>query len=145
MNYEHSPQRSSRHLNDEQVLSTGKGKRVVTRPNNGSMIEGFDSFNNSALSNERIRMTAVNTQDSTYHVNYGNRSNISEINEADFSANLKSDYSVSSPQAAAGNALPSIHQQMLSSENVTVNNNGARQVINVGAPGVQDQNFSTNS
>ena len=107
MQYEHSPKRSNRHLHDEQVLSTGKGKRVVVRPNNGSMIEGFDSFNNSALSNERIRMTAVNTQDSTYHVNYGNRSNISEINEADFSTNLKSDYSVSSPKGV--NALPSIH------------------------------------
>ena len=109
MHYEHSPKRSGRHFHDEQVLSTGKGKRVVNRPNNGSMIEGFDSFNNSALSNERIRMTAVNTQDSTYHVNYGNRSNISEINEADFSANLRSDYSISSPQAAAVNALPNIH------------------------------------
>ena len=56
-------------------------------------------------------MTTVNTQESTYQPNYGNRSNISEINEADFSANLKSDYSVSSPKDGA---LPSIHNQMLS-------------------------------
>lgn len=43
--------------------------------------------------------------------NYGIRSNISEINEAaDFSTNLRSDYSVSSPKEM-NHALPSIHQQ----------------------------------
>ena len=51
-------------------------------------------------------MTTVNTQESTYQPNYGVRSNISEINEADFSTNLKSDYSVSSPKDGT---LPSIH------------------------------------
>ena len=54
-------------------------------------------------------MATVNTttQESTYQQNYGIRSNISEINEADFSTNLKSDYSVPSPKDSA---LPSIHQ-----------------------------------
>ena len=56
-------------------------------------------------------MATVNTQESTYQPNYGVRSNISEINEADFSTNLKSDYSVSSPKDGT---LPSIHQQMMS-------------------------------
>ena len=57
----------------------------------------------------------TNTRESTYKPgNYGNRSNISEINEADFSTNLRSDQSVSSPRTGA---LPSINnQQMLQSE-----------------------------
>lgn len=91
------------------MLSTGKVHRVQGRQaTNGSTIEGFESVNASALSNERVRMATMNTttQESTYQPNYGIRSNISEINEADFSANLKSDYSVPSPKDGA---LPSIH------------------------------------
>ena len=86
MKFGDSPKRSSRRLADQLVVSTDKSKRVAgLQPSKGSTVEGFDSVNISALSNERIRMTAVNTQDSMYQAAYGNRSNISEINEADFS------------------------------------------------------------
>ena len=105
----HSPKRGKR-VGDQNGLSTTKSKRVKNRVN-GSTIDGFESMNASALSNERLRMATYGTNESSYQPNYGGRSNISEINEADF--NLKSDYSAASPKTNNGQ-LPSIRNQMLS-------------------------------
>ena len=62
-----SPKRANHRQLEQQVLSTGKVRRAQNRQaNNGSTIDGFESMNASALSNERIRMQTVNTtQEST--------------------------------------------------------------------------------
>ena len=114
MTYEHSPRRSSRRPQEQhsQANSNNEGRRLAgSRPNNAATIEDFESLQNSALSGERLRQPTAQETNSQ-QVNYGNRSNISEINEADLLTNQKSDYSISSPKTTAGHSLPLIYQQM---------------------------------